>query len=541
MARMPSTLGERAVPRATRRIASFDPSAGLSATRRGAAAVGEGLDDISKGLQAGAEVLYEEQLKDEERAVKNLEVEWSKKRREILFGDGTSNKPGFFSTAGEDTLNARPNVEAELNKARSLILGKAKGARVRQAFDLLSTSSLQGELEQVDRYTIGQRREANTATAKASIDEAIQQAATYFSDEGKWKAAVDRIAFETAAMGDNEGWSQEVINNTTQKFISEAAKDRVRRALLTDAASGEAAYMQSRDMIDGDMRIEIEQDIKAAKKAEDVERRLAESERRQAIADADDAAFNDHATAILTGKADPKAIALDPRLSGRSKFALANALDSQTNAEQKTDYGLFNNLFSRIHLPEGHPDKINDWHDLVQFQPSFKFSDFEALRQEVEKVGTEEGKTESALVGRVLDEAKGRLSGKNDLLGLRDPKGEQLVTQATFEVLKAIEAGKKAGKTVYEMTDPTSPSYVGKVIDRLQRSPAQMMQDLFSESESLNTLTPDEATPTGPGARAVQPAGDVPVVSTPADYDKLPSGAKYRKPGDPETTVRTKK
>jgi hypothetical protein len=530
MARMPSTLGDRAVPRATRRIASFDPSAGLSLTRRGAAAVGEGANDIAKGLQAGADALYEEQLRDEERAVKNLEVEWSKKRREILFGDGTPNKPGFFSTAGEDTLNARPNVEAELNKARSQILGKAKGTRVRQAFDLTSNAALQGELEQVDRYTIGQRREANIATSKASIAEAKQQAATYFSDPGKWQAAVDRIASEAAAMGDLEGWGQEVINNFTQTQISEAASDRVKRALLTDTASGEQAYVEMRNMIDGDMRIEIEQDIKQSKKADEVDKRLREAEARQARDDAEKAAFDEWAPKVILGGASAKEIALDPRLDGRSKFALTNALEAKSSSPPPKDYGLFNNILSRIWLPEGHPDRITDTKELYQYQAQLgDFGMFEQWRQEVEKQGTAEGKTEATLVDRLMDEARGRLSGRNDLLQMRDPRGEQLVTQAYNEMLKAIEAGKKAGKSVYEMTDPTNKDYVGKVIDKLQRTPAQMMLDM---KEAMETdFSPDAATPGAEAPKVEKDANGIYLPKTPAEKALLPKGAQYKKPG----------
>jgi hypothetical protein len=526
MPRMPSTLGERRIPRATRRVASIDPSAGMSAMRRGSAAVGDGLDDVAKGFQAIEAAMYEETLRDEERAVKNLEVEWSKKRREILFGDGTAKKPGFFSTAGEDTLNARPGVEQELNKARGQLLGKAKSTRVKQAFDLTSTTALQGELEQVDRYTIGQRREANIATSKASIDEAIQQASTYFSDDGKWNAAVDRIASETAAMGDLQGWSQEVINNTTQQFIGKAASDRVKRALLTDASSGEAAYSSMRDMIDGDMRIEIEQDIKAAKKGEEVDKRLAEAERRQARDDAEKAAFDEWAPKVILGGATAKEIALDPRLDGRSKFALTSALEDKGNKAPPKDYELFNNLIALTHLPEGHPDRLTDVKDLYPHQRQLgDFGLFEQVRQEIEKQGTAEGKTEATLVDRIMDEARSRLSGKNDLLGIRDPKGEQLVTQAYNEMLKAIETGKKSGKSVYEMTDPGNPAYVGKVIDKLQRKPADMMRDLMSDASGLGSLAPDAATPTGPGARATK---DLPVVVTDEDFAKLPSGAKFK-------------
>jgi hypothetical protein len=544
MARMPSTLGERRIPNATRRVASYDPSAGISAMRRGSAAVGDGLDDLAKGLQSVEAALYEEQLRDEERAVKNLDVEWSKKRREILFGDGTPNKPGFFATAGEDTLNARPNVEKELNTARGQIMGKAKGARVRQAFDLASSASLQGELEQVDRYTIGQRREANIATSKASITEAKQQAATYFSDPTKWQAAVDRIATESASLGDIEGWSQETTNTFTQSQISEAASDRVKRALLTDAKGGETAYMEMRDMIDGDMRIEIEQDIKAAKKAEEVDKRLREAEARQARDDAERAAFDEWAPKVLLGGATAKDIALDPRLDGRSKFALANALEAKADKGPTTNWTTWNNAFSRIHLPDGHPDKITDWKELLPYQREMQFSDWEQLRQEALKQSTPEGSQEATLLKQTYDFADKTLTYRDPDLGISDPKGEELLQKATVEISKAWDKGIKDGISPAELADPESQHFVGKIVKQLQRPLAQIMQDRIDSLRSLNispTGDAASAAPSGPGGRAMpvapkveQDVNGVYLPKTPAEKALLPKGARYKKPGSTE-------
>jgi hypothetical protein len=538
MAKMPSTLGDRAIPRATRRAASFDPSGGLALTRRGSAALGDGYDDLGRGLQVASNALYEEQLKDEERAVKNLEVEWSKKRREILFGDGTPNKPGFFSTSGEDTLNSRKGVEEELNKARAGILGKASSPRVKQAFDLSSTTALQGELEQVDRYTITQRKAANLATSKAAIEEAVQQASTYFSDDGKWDAAVTRIANEMASMGDEQGWSQEVINTETQKVISQAASDRVKRALLTDAAAGETIYSKTRGMIDGDMRIEIEQDIKTAKKAEEVDRRLARAEHEAALARQDKAAFGEWATRILSGDSvSVKDIALDSRMDGQSKFALANALESKAGAAPPKDHSLFNNLFARIHLPEGHPDKITDWKELTPFQAQLgDFSMFEQLRQEVENVGTDEGKIKSELLGSVMTYARNSLTSKDPNFGISDPEGEERLQQATVIIQKAWEEGLKAGISPYELSDVNSKHYVGKVVDQLKRPMSERIKSMMQEMNGLDLgLGEDEASPNA--VRGRLGTSDLPVVETDADFEALAPGTKFK---DKDGTVYTK-
>jgi hypothetical protein len=335
-------------------------------------------------------------------------------------------------------------------------------------------------------------------------------------------------------MGDLEGWGQEVINNFTQTQISEAASDRVKRALLTDTASGEQAYTEMRNMIDGDMRIEIEQDIKQSKKADEVDKRLREAEARQARDDAEKAAFDEWAPKVLLGGASAKEIALDPRLDGRSKFALTTALEDKANKTPTPDYGLFNNYFSRIHLPDGHPDKINDWHELIPIQSALgDFSLFEQLRQETERVGTEEGKTNASLQSQALRYAD-TLTAAIDPMGLfKDPKGEALRYRAVSEILNLWEKGTKAGKQPYELAEEAK-----KLVDGLRRPMNEAFQDTYNTSTGMNIFGTDAATP---GGQATDASPVIPLVSTTADYDKLPVGAQYRKPGDPLTTTRVKK
>jgi hypothetical protein len=499
MAKMPTTIG-RSVPRATRRGASVDFSEGLGSFRRGGQILKAGFDDLAQGLDRAEAVMYEEQLKDEERAVKNLDNEWAKKRREILFGDGTPTNQGFYATAGEDTLNGRKGVEDKLNQARQQLITKAgSNARIRETFDLRSDAALQQELEGIDRYTQDQRKAANTATSQATIDEAIQNASTYYSDQGKWDAAVGVIATVIASIGDNEGESQEVINNKTQKAISKAAQDRINRALINDAAQGELLYAQSKDMIDGDMRIQIEQDLKSAKKAEEVEQRLRKAEARQAKEDAEDAAFDQWSTQILSGDAvDVKAIALDSRLDGRSKFALASALEAKAESNKNvTNPTMFNEVFRRIHLPEGDPNKITNWRDITPLMgPNMEFKDFNTLRGEIEKQDTAEGKTQNTLLTQTLDYAKNSLTTTNPTFGIKDPKGEALLQKATVEIMMAWEAGVKAGKTPYQLSNPDSPDYVGKIVDRLKRPMAEMIKDQINAVDGMEEIfAPDAATP----------------------------------------------
>jgi hypothetical protein len=490
MAKMPSTLGDRAIPRATRRAASFDPSGGLALTRRGSAALGDGYDDLGRGLQVASNALYEEQLKDEERAVKNLEVEWSKKRREILFGDGTPNKPGFFSTSGEDTLNSRKSVEEELSKARAGILGKASSPRVKQAFDLSSNAALQGELEQVDRYTITQRKAANLATSKAAIEEAVQQASTYFSDDGKWDAAVTRIANEMASMGDEQGWSQEVINTETQKVISQAASDRVKRALLTDAAAGETIYSKTRGMIDGDMRIEIEQDIKAAKNAERIQREHDAAMARLAKAEASENAALGYINRLLDeGTVNTKELAQDSRLNMADKLTLARLIEANAN-DDKISTGVSQRntaeLFRRMNLPVGDPNRLTDLMDINKAFATMQVNrtDFNFLVSAFSTNRDIDGQRLNKSLSDFLTNMKGSIT-KSTLLG-NDPAGDRRYYEFMQDVYTKVTTARSNNEDPEAYITPGNPKYLGNP-ENLQRYKGTFEDRLLEMKSELSS------------------------------------------------------
>lgn len=499
--KLPSTLGERLVPRATRRVASLDPSAGLNLTRRGSAAIGAGYGDLAQGLEVAEKAAYENHLRDEERNLKNLENEWGATRRKILFGDGTPNNQGFFATSGEDTLNARAGLEQQLNKARSLILGKAQG-RVKQAFDLSSQASLQGDLEQADRYTIGQRKEANLRTSQASIKEVMQQASTYFSDDKKWDAAVDRIGFEMASMGDEQGWSQETINSETQKAISKAARQRIDRALITDAKSGELIYSKTKDMIDGDQRIEIEQDIKAAKNAERIQQEHEIAMAKLAKQEASDNAQLEYVNKFLMNEfVSLKEIGQDNRMNATDKLVLQRLFEADANSDKISTGTSQRNtaeIFRRMNLPVGDPQRINDLMEINMAFANQKVNrtDFNFLVNRFSENKTVDGERLNKKESDFLNMMKGSIS-KSTLLG-PDPSGDRRFYEYSQMVDQKIRDARKNNEDPYALLNPADPKYLGKpeILQTYKGSFDDRINDMQRElTGDSNTIPASPTTP----------------------------------------------
>src|SRR5690606_2900911 len=97
--------------------------------------------------------------------------------------------------------------------------------------------------------------------------------------------------------------------------------------------------------------------------------------------------------------------------------------------EIKTDPAVITDLWRRIHLPDGDPEKITDPAVIEsRFGNGLTIENVNALRAEMQGKGTAEGRIEADLKKAVWQTAKSAITGTDPLLGLRDPKGEELLS-----------------------------------------------------------------------------------------------------------------
>jgi len=76
--------------------------------------------------------------------------------------------------------------------------------------------------------------------------------------------------------------------------------------------------------------------------------------------------------------------------------------------------------------------------------------------------------------------AKGQISGSDEELHIKDPKGDELYLKFLATALPAYEEGKKAGKTPAQLLNPDSPDYVGKAITQYKRPMDQWFSDVVN-------------------------------------------------------------
>lgn len=107
---------------------------------------------------------------------------------------------------------------------------------------------------------------------------------------------------------------------------------------------------------------------------------------------------------------------------------------------------------------------------------------YDRATKELSGRGTVDGKAESDMQAQVFKAIHNNLSGKDDSLGIKDGKGEEIYAHALPLLFKAVEAGKANGVSPYELYDPQSKNYIGNAVTGLKRSQAQITADMLNDN-----------------------------------------------------------
>lgn len=193
---------------------------------------------------------------------------------------------------------------------------------------------------------------------------------------------------------------------------------------------------------------------------------------------------------------------LQSNLTAAEKEHYLNLLNSSLSPTKRQDPMIFNDVFSRIHLPDGDPNKIINDADLINYVgKGISVQDLKFLRKEVQGVGSQEGKRREQSTKRIRDEARTALVLPSGLSGVRDPDGEANYTAFIYAFDEEYARQKQAGKSDAQLLNPKSPDFLGKMINNYVRSPQEIIK---SYTKNVKAGTP----PTTPKPRPTKPIGD---------------------------------
>jgi hypothetical protein len=211
----------------------------------------------------------------------------------------------------------------------------------------------------------------------------------------------------------------------------------------------------------------------------------------QQIKDASDGRENELLKDLYSDKptTTAKSIVNDPLLTREAKERMiVKAQQALTDANSKADktYGHgFYDAYQAVHAPEGTPGRITDPAELykrVGPKGDLTVAGVDKLVNEIQARKSPEGVAESEMKKVFLANAKSQISGSDEGLHIKDPKGDQLYLRWLAQALPAYDEARKAGKSAVSLLNPDSPEYVGKSISGFKRPMDQWFNDVVQNS-----------------------------------------------------------
>lgn len=470
----------------------------------GAAPVADAIEGAGQQLEQFGEKRYQREQTIAETAAKSAYYRQVTDLKDQIQQDPDSTQWQKKFEDGEAKIRA--NVGANL-----------RGTDTRNAFDAAATmhgvtvssdigSDARTRLKQNQRAGLFQNADENIDTAISTTDQANSTALLKVTNEA-WDAGVHSgvVTAEEAKAGKRQN-ALRFAKGRADSLDPEAAYTAL-TAGMSRTADGQVQFAKTNTWADA---IPIDERQKLIQSAEvDIEHQRVIKDRAQK--EQSDQAAGQYITNLITdpGKVSARAIANDPNLDWRTKNELVNIQrarikeiqsenESGANKDAKTYGSAFDTIYHRVNAPDGSPDKITD---ATQLYPlvgkGLTVSGVDKLRSEIEGKRTPEGEAESQMKNQFFKNARGEITGSDEGLHFRDPKGDELYLKFMARSLGDFDAGKKSGKTAAQLLNPDSPDYVGKSISTFKRPMSQWIADQVDANGAGDAAAP--------GAPAIQP------------------------------------
>jgi hypothetical protein len=198
-------------------------------------------------------------------------------------------------------------------------------------------------------------------------------------------------------------------------------------------------------------------------------------------------------------KMNVQSIASDPHLTPAAKERMISAA-GRALGDSKDDktYGKgFYDAYKLVHAPEGTPGRITDpsvLYERVGPNGDLTVHGVDKLVAEINSRKTPEGVAETEMKSQFLKTARGQISGTDEGLHIKDPKGDELYLKFLANALPAYDAGKKAGKAPAQLLNPDSPDYIGKAITNYKRPMSEWFNDTIRDQPAATTAPTFDAT-----------------------------------------------
>lgn len=312
-----------------------------------------------------------------------------------------------------------------------------------------------------------------------------------------------------------------VLERETKNDLAISAFDGVARQNPREALRQLAAGEWD-TLVDADKRNALESRANTLMRAQEVEimRSAAASEKAARLGSK--AAMDKYISDAFSN--DPKFtvqdIANDPQLQPGDKLTMIGVVERSTKPDpmSQISHTTSMELFRRIHLPDGDPNKIVDEKPLndAYIQGLMGRTDFDWTRKEFQSARTPEGDMLGKRMSDFFSAIEPQVNPKG-MFGLpTDPTGAEANYRFQDMVRRKVNEYKGSGKDPYTLFDPASPDYLGKpeTVASFKKTLPQQIQSITNGLNGLNVETP--AAPTA----VEQPVAELKVYKSASEVAK---------------------
>lgn len=267
------------------------------------------------------------------------------------------------------------------------------------------------------------------------------------------------------------------------------AKSTVRGWIDLDAKSAEQEINSGRwdQFLDGDLKRQLLGEAKQGIRAAEVEEERRKAEAKARLEEQQTITQNKLLEKLTKNQLTADDILksnLDPFGSG-GKSQFLNMIQENLSGGVRKDPATMSELYRRIHLDDGDPQKIVDEKDLYPYFSKLGTDGMQALRNEIQGKGTQEGRIEGELKSQLLKIAEQKLVKPS--WGGYDAGGRENYIRYMDFINQELLRQKKAGKSYRQLLVPGSPDYLGDLISNFTKTPQQQMEALTRQRTPVTT------------------------------------------------------
>lgn len=458
--------------------------------------IGGGLDVLGKTLQGVGEVL---QRRQEQAEVSDLNAKLAQAHSDFTTGLQDEIQK---ATPGDNTL-----VQRTADKFDEYMGKIQDGIQTRAGQLHFDSASAELRAHFIQKAAQGQAALAGEKAKNDYKDMLDSQSSALLNDPSSLQMALGMHDQAVQSLVQAGGLPAMKAAELRQQGRQELAKSAVRGWIQLDPSDAKDQINSGKfdAFFDGDVKHQMMKEADVGINAQRIEEERQDKLQEKALKSQRDQVEQD----LLAGIMDRGDVSTKDILYGQGKVLEAHQqehmlhlLETAQKDKLKTDPSTLIGIVDRINLPDGDPNRINSANDISSLfgrgldQKGVTFAMGLLKRRQ-----TPDGQAESDRVNSVLKYAKSRLVNSNPLLGIKDVQGEENYSRFVTDFYQQLDSQRKGGKTLFDLTDPHSPSYLGRLVNGYVKTPEQILQGNFDQGMHDSVAGDQPPTkPAGPNA-----------------------------------------